>query len=221
MGGPCTEWVTLGEAQADPNSAGLDAATLQDGITVASEILYRLSGQQFAGVCQDVVRPTRRHYYLEHSPPQWWRWEASLGIYVCSTPPERFSGCAPLSEITLGAYPIRDVLEVRIDGQIVPSNQYRVDDRRWLVRVGTDTDENQWPCCQSLELDPLTDVGTFEVTFEWGQAPPHSGVVAARRLGIELAKSFSGNPCQLPERIQNVLRAGRVLYAPRPAHLSR
>lgn len=201
MGGPCTPWVTVAETQTVPGADRLSADLLQEGIDVASGSLYRRSGRQFSGVCTDVVRPLKRLYVTENAP-WWFQWMWSDGptVHTCGRPPSRNCGCGPLPEITLGAGPIRQILEVRIDGAVLDPSAYRVDDRRWLVRI----DGDSFPCCQNLAKDPLTDDDTFQVTFEWGEAPPVGGTVAAKVLAVEIAKMLAGGPCQLPQRLQNV-----------------
>lgn len=210
MGGPCSPWVTLEYVQESPNSDGLDDTLLSNMIDVAGELLYALSGRQYAGVCTDVVLPLRRWYDVEgdqNFPSSAYGWRSMWGVHSCGRPPERAGGCGPLSEITLGAYPVRQVTEVRIDGQVIDPTTYRVDDHRWLVRIDQ-TGPTSWPCCQSLDLNPLVDLDTFQVTFEWGMAPPVAGVEAARQLAIELAKGASGNPCNLPQRVLSLTVPG-------------
>lgn len=213
MGGPCTPWVTLGETQADPtavnpNGTPLDDVLLAEMIDVASEVLWALSAEQFSGECSDSVRPLRRYYdassYMFGNQLAWrYQW----GAHWCGRPPERAGGCGALTEITLGAYPIRDILAVRIDSVLLDPSWYRVDDHRWLVHVDQ-SGASSFPCCQNLRADPMTDLDTFEVDFTWGQAPPVMGVVAARKLAIELTKAASGNPCNLPDRVLNVAVQG-------------
>lgn len=202
---PCTEWITLEDVESEPDAAGLDPPLLARAITDASEILYRLSGRQFAGVCHDVVRPCQRWYRSEYgAPPSWWRWISTWGEYVVGQPGERRGGIEVLSEITLGAYPIREITEVRIDGAVLSPSAYRVDDRRWLKRI----DGKTWPILQRLDLDPLVDKDTFQVSFTYGQAPPDSGVDACRVFAIELAKGMSGDANNLPQRVLNVSLQG-------------
>jgi hypothetical protein len=206
MSGPCGAWVTLGEVKADPTaklqSGGpLSDELLSDMIDFSTHVLYRLSGRQFSGVCSDVVRPARRYYAADYFPPLWWRWDRSWGVHTCGRPPNRACGCGPLSELTLGAYPLREINEVRIDGAVVDPSTYRIDDDRWLVRI--DPDLIGWPCCQRLDL-PVTELDTFQVTFTWGQAPPRAGVIAAKHYAIQLAKGHAGDPCTVPERVLNI-----------------
>lgn len=212
MGGPCTPWVTLAETQASPDAEGLDEDLLDEMIIVASEILYKLSARQYPGVCTDTVLPLQRWYQTDGNlgfPPGWQNWRSWWGVhsYTCGRPPERAGGCGPLSEITLGVYPLRTIIEVRIDGHVIDPTTYRIDDHRWLVRVDQ-TGPTSWPCCNSLDRDPLTDVGTFQVIDQWGSAPPTSGVRAAKTLAIELAKGASGGNCQLPQRVLTLQSQG-------------
>lgn len=203
MGGPCTPWVTLDEVQGTPGAQDIDADVLQTALEVASGSLWRRSGRQYSGVCSDTVRPLRRMYALDGGLGGWaplWGWRDGINAHSCGYPPNRNCGCGPLPEITLGAYPIRDIIEVRIDGAVLDPAAYRVDDRRWLVRI----DGQSWPCCSDLSKNPLTDPNTFQVTFEWGQSPPPGGTVAARVLAVEIGKMLTGSDCDLPRRLQNV-----------------
>jgi hypothetical protein len=209
VGGPCTPWVTLAETQQVPDAQDLDEDLLEEMIVVSSEILYRLSGSQFAGECTDTVLPLQRWYTANNGalPAGWGDWRAWWGIHTCGRPPERAGGCGPLSEITLGVYPLRAITEVRIDGTVIDPTTYRIDDRRWLVRVDQ-TGPSSWPCCSDISRDPLAEFGAFQVVDEWGQAPPVSGVRAAKRLAIELTKSESGSNCNLPQRVMNLQMQG-------------
>lgn len=206
-GGPCTPWVTAAEVLAEPTAkrrdgSRLDPALVEEMIRVAGPILYRLSGRQFAGVCTDLVRPCARFYKTDGygGPPWWWRWQQSWGTFSTRSP-HRNAGAAALHEISLGAYPLRDILAVRIDGQLVDPTSYEIHDRRWLVRV---PETESWPAWQNLYGDPMTDEGTFGVWFEWGAVPDQGGVRALKDYVIELAKGASGDPCNLPARLQNL-----------------
>lgn len=217
--GPCTPWTTVGAVQADPRAYRADGSPLLPGllqtkIDVASELLYRLSGRQFAGVCTDIVRPTMRWYRVDDDMPQtpwsWWgRWPDRIETYT-SRDPHRWDGNTSPQEITLGAYPLRQILEVRANGQVIPSAAYRIDNRRTLVNL--DERNYPWPVAQDMTADPATDDNTFQVTFEYGQAPNQGGVDACIRYAIELAKGACGDPCQLPERVLSMQMQG-VSYA--------
>lgn len=106
------------------------------------------------------------------------------------------------SEISLPG-PIDSIVEVLVDGEVVPDDAYRVDNRFFLVR----TDGDDWPTCQDLTLD-VTEVGTFEVTYLRGTPVPPAGQLAAAILAEEFAKSTLGRDCELPQRVQSVTREG-------------
>lgn len=206
LAGPCTEWLTLGDLQSDERAKRSDGSALpelamRDGIAVACKVLWALTARQFSGVCEDMVRPCARFYRIgNHGPPSWWSWYRSWGTYSVRNP-HREAGSSALHEITLGADPLREIIAVRINGVIVPADQYEIHDRRWLVRV---PDTEGWPVTQNLYGDPMTDDNTFGVWFTWGQVPDRAGVAVSKTYAIELAKSFAKDDCRLPERIQNL-----------------
>jgi hypothetical protein len=180
-------------------------------IILSSSILWGLTGERFGGLCEQTVRPCSRY---ENGGPAWprmassyppdlqgWAWNSSWG--VCSCQRGRACGCSRLSEITLGAYPVEEILSVTIDGVEVDPSAYRLDERRWLARVDGDV----WPCCQDLAA-PLTAEDTFGVRFSWGEPIPEGGVVAAAVFACQLARSWCGQECELPSRVSSITRQG-------------
>lgn len=112
--------------------------------------------------------------------------------------------CSYVPSVEL-AGPVASIEEVRIDGVILDPASYRIDNYRWLVR----TDGGDWPVCQDMTNDPLTDADTFLVTYNIGIAPPAGGEIAAGVLACEMAKAICGNRnCQLPQRLQTITRQG-------------
>lgn len=89
-------------------------------------------------------------------------------------------GCSELCEVILDPW-ISSVIEVKVDGLVVPASAYRVDDNRKLVR----TDGKCWPECQPMEL-PDTAMGTFSITYRTGIDPATdpSAMVAAADLTL-------------------------------------
>jgi hypothetical protein len=73
----------------------------------------------------------------------------------------------------------------------------------------------RWPRCQNLAL-PTTEPGTWSVSYTYGQAPPTSGVLAAKQLACELYTAVAGGTCVLPTGTTRVTRQGvtvdRVLF---------
>lgn len=202
--GPCADWIDRNDVEmcngCTPD-AEIEPDIYSDAISTASFILYELSGRQYNGICTTTVRPCRRA--SSYSQPSGWNWERSWGRCICSTDTWQGCSCGGIDKIGLGRYPIIEVTEVKIDGDVVSAADYRVDDYRWLVRI----DGDPWPVSQDLSLASTED-DTFEVTFTHGKSIPRAGVRAAARLACELAKNYSGRACKLPERIQSISRQG-------------
>lgn len=200
--GPCAPWVDLAAVRARPDMADHAATVSDDTIEAAcddaSGILYGLSGRQFPGECTSTVRPLGYSYGcchtsgLLHGHVPLDSWTAATNGGTCGD-----------GGLDLGLYPIRSITSVKVNGQVVPSGQYRVDGQRWLVRPGV----IYWPADQRLDLPDTAD-GTFSVTATHGADPPAAGVSAASLLAAELSKARSALPNQLPRRVTNLTRQG-------------
>ena len=108
----------------------------------------------------------------------------------------------------------RAIASVTIDGEVVPTEEYRLDQGRWLVRLaGSDGKNPGWPCRQRLDL-PSTEEGTFEIVYTFGVDPPPEGKLAAKTLACQLALACdpgTAGKCKLPERVTTLTRQGDVL----------
>jgi hypothetical protein len=194
--GPCDDWVdSLDIAEC----CGLDLSSdtedaLEAAAEAASAVLYALSGRQYAGRCGPVtVRPCG---------------EGSSCYVPGRSDHIQSCGCAPLSEVLLPGYPVLEIAQVKIDGEIQAPSGYRLDGRRKLTRMAdTDGDRQRWPHCQRLDL-PDTEEDTFSVTYYYGIAPPALGVAAAAQLACELYRSCTGGECALPSGTTKVTRQG-------------
>jgi hypothetical protein len=113
--------------------------------------------------------------------------------------------CSVVHQITLPG-PVNSVIEVVVDGEVLPSSSYRVDNRRFLVR----TDGYGWPLCNDLNSPSASGTGaegTWQVRYLRGSVVPIGGQVAAGLLASEFAKSACGDKnCALPKRVQSVTR---------------
>jgi len=177
----------------------------------ASQVLFELSGRMYAGACEQTVRPCSsrnacgvqvlsRGYVINWGGSFWNNSESS----AC--------GCQPLSRVLLPGYPVREITEVKIDGDVVDPDTYRLDGWRWLVRVRDPAEPDtmlMWPSCQAMDLDDTQD-GTFSVTYRYGEDPPLIGSTAAAALACELYKACSGNAedCAIPANAVRVTRQG-------------
>lgn len=207
--GVCSPWVTNEELGCD--IAGVDADLIADAIDSASTILFALSGNQFPGECEDVVRPCARR--TEHR--RRWRpdvatwtgywWHPAWAACGCADGLDHCGSCPGLTQVRLRA-PLVEVAEVWVDGAELDPTDYRVDDWRWLVRL----DGGRFPCCQDMTADRTGD-NTFEITYTFGTVPPVAGKRAAASLACELIKAWtpdSEGECRLPERVRTLTRQG-------------
>lgn len=189
---------------------------LRDAIvTTAQSFLWNTTGRVF-GLCEIAVRPCREDChpttyqgYAGIPSPQYAN-RPFLPVLIdgeffnlkCGGRCKKSCGCRHLREIGLPG-PVDSIVEVLVDGEVLPSSSYRVDNRYWLVR----TDGEDWPSCQDLEAD-VTEPNTFQVTYMRGTPVPAAGQLAATILACEMAKSALGRDCELPQRVQSVTREG-------------
>lgn len=218
--GPCAPWVTSEEIAECCDALTLGSDTIpeaESAATIATEILWPLSGRQFSGTCEATVRPCADSCgcwgggQLLPSPIGEWHWlpvEGRWGLWPdCVT----LCGCGLESRVLLSGYPVTEITEVRIDGDVVDPSGYELVRNRWLTRLA-DADGNPqgWPGCQRLDL-PDTEPGTFAVDYEHGITPPESGVRAAAQLACEIFKACDNRlagECQLPANVTQVIRQG-------------
>lgn len=184
-------------------------------VSAATSLLWNWTGRVFS-LSDLTVRPCR-----QDCEPTTYRGFAgipsSLGIntpfvpvlidgdffnLTCQRKCKQGCGCTTTPEIGLPG-PIDSITQVKVDGVVLPSSAYRVDNRRWLVR----TDGESWPTCQNL-TDDDTEVGTWSVSYLWGTPVPEGGKLAASVLSCEMAKAALGRDCSLPQRVQTVTREG-------------
>lgn len=201
--GPCSAWTTSEDAAACCADVGTFVTLLDDSISAASQVLWELSGRRFAGLCSDTVRPCRvgcgcggwqvlSRGHLVMPEGHWGYCEGS----PC--------GCHDLSRVLLSGYPVREIIEVKIDGVVIAASEYRLDEERYLTRLNGDS----WPSCARLDL-PDTEDGTFSVVYTYGQSPPLLGSQAAGELACQIYLACLGDSdCKLPTGATRVVRQG-------------
>lgn len=198
-GGPCTPWVTGADLAARPDvtAATIDSGVLQAAAVAASSIVYVASGRQWTGLCgPTVIRPITGG---SGGGPSGLPLSGPIDSMQAAT-----NSAGPTDQgLRLGLYPVRSIVQVKIDGQVLSPTKYRLDEGRYLER----RDGNPWPSWQRLDFDD-TQVGTFAITVTHGADPPAAGVDAASALGAELAKSRAGLPNRLPTRLTSLTRQG-------------
>lgn len=213
--GPCTAWIDGADVAECCNAeVGTDTVLLDGAATIASQLLYELSGRLYAGTCERTVRPcvTRnwcgaqmlsRGHIVSWGGAGWSMFREGQWLRAC--------GCAPVSRIRLSGYPVTSITEVKIDGDVVDPDTYRLDEWRFLTRTRDIAEPDValfWPACQTFDL-PDTEDGTFSVTYEHGADPPLVAQEAAKQLACQIYLACTGSDsCQLPAGTSRVTRQG-------------
>lgn len=229
----CSSWAQPDDVRRD-DADQIEEQLLDDSLLMASDILFDLSGRRWAGACQDTVRPVLRGLSQDYGRPvrppypfggPYGYWPSAgindfgptWGFWLMNRTDRAGGQIVP--EITLGAYPLISIVEILIDGQVLPAvdpvsgtANYRIDDDRWLVRLADPATHNNpgWPTFNDMDLN-ADQPNTWQVTFTYGQMPPIGGVRAAAAFGYQLA--LAANPktrpkAQLPQRLTNINRQG-------------
>lgn len=224
--GPCAPWVSSNDVwnccgQPTETVNGIECAVdFTAEALAATQALWELSGRLYSGLCEQTVRPCgqmvcgfqmlSRGYIVgpwDYGPSFSIGWTGGYWGYdnyhAC--------GCNPLDVVLLPGYPVRDIVEVKIDGAVVDPDTYRLDNRRKLVRMRDPADPSTqlfWPSCQLLDLND-DQPGTFSVTYRYGMDPPMLGQEAAMELACELHKACSNSiECNLPGGATRIVRQG-------------
>ncbi len=181
----CAPWVTLADLPASKPT--LDDDTWEDLTWAASELLYTWSGRQYSGGCTSTV-------VLDTPPgaagaqPCWHHWEDP---WV----PRGRRGVRATVVALLPDSPVTSVDMVTIGTtDLVAGVDYTVE---LPVGMVTRTGGREWP----------TD-GSARITYRHGIMPPIGGQRAAAMFTVELGKAWSGGKCELPKRVQSVVRQG-------------
>ena len=207
--GPCDTWEAIWDCNLTTEAIAATGIALQ----AATEVLYALSGRRF-GLCSITLRPCRRDCFGDVWPflNDWSEWNRggptpvlhrgqwfNITCGSCSTG----CSCSIVSEAVLPG-PVFDIAEVKVDGVILPTTGYRLDENRILVRLGG----AEWPLCNDLNLDD-TRPGTWSVTARIGEEVPILGKLAVGALAGEFAKAIAcDSSCRLPMPVQSIARQG-------------
>ena len=210
--GPCEAW-------------GLECAEFPAGTTpeleafaamAATEALWMRTKKQF-GLCTVTLRPCREDCYPAWPwiPTNGWTnlsgatypFPALVGgawINIACGSCSSGCSCSRVSEVRL-PYPVNSIDSVKVDGVLLPSTAYRVDNFNLLVRL----DGEDWPRCNDLNLED-TEMGTWSVTAKYGDDVPSLGKMAAGQLAVEIAKRcVNASGCLIPAgSVQEVTRQG-------------
>lgn len=210
--GPCTPWIEgddVAEQCGANDGHGSDTWVYDSVAAAASSLMFALSGRQFPGVCERTVRP------CTDGCSCWSRASGVSAIYAWqggwwgNESGDR-CGCGTESYLLLSGYPVREVVEVKINGDVLASSGYRLEQNRKLLRLseaGPPVVRHAWPACQDMTLND-DQPGTFSVRYRWGVEPPELGRMAAAQLACELYKAQTTGKCGLPSKVTRVVRQG-------------
>lgn len=217
MTGPC-DWPV--NVACYPAWSGLDPDMQNNAIAWATTVLHGLTGRQFDS-CPVTIRPCGRCVDQTYRTYGVW---TDNGLYAGATGPTwipyvdidgawRNCGCAgmcccePTSQAYLGAGPISAITEVRVNDQVVPVQEYRLDVSKgiyWLVgQLG-----RIWPDCQNLDAAAESSDNTFVVSILRGTPVDESGQLMAGLLAAEFVKFCQGGECVLSPNATSVSRDG-------------
>lgn len=159
---------------------------MADWIQVASDVLFNLTRRRWPGATTATIRPM------------------PVGDTI---------GVDGVSEIVLPNLPVVSISQVLIDGAVVASSLYRVDDYRRLVYIPTaGVSRSAWPASQDLDA-PTTATGTLRSPTSTGlprrravsgRVPswlPNCGSVHHRSLPVKPAcragcRRYPGRACR-------------------------
>jgi len=176
----CAPWITRAELGSCGCVPAPDPQTVDEAIAAASEILYRLSGEQYSGLCDVQLRPCGSPCRCDYD--------------TCS--------CNRLPRVFLG-YDVAAVASVDVAGTLLDPEDYLLANG-WLIR----TDGAAWPCCQNIGAAP-GEPDTFTVTGTAGAEPTVLAVRAVTALATELVRACTpGTSCSLPDRVTSIVRQG-------------
>lgn len=202
--GPCTDWCSSNDVTACFSDV-TPGTCLTSAVQMASELLYELSGEQFGGWCQSIIRPCQDGgpclscmQVLERGHIIW-NDNGWCGFGDNNEP----CGCGGwLQKIRLPGI-AQYVVQVKIDGAPLLASAYRLDPDGTLFRV----DGGAWPTCQNMAA-PDTAAGTFAVTYGFGYEPPELGRRAAAQMAREFWLACNGAACALPAGVVEIARQG-------------
>lgn len=181
-------------------------------LALASSTLQRLTGGR-VGNCPITVRPcTPRaacnslhglpYYYSEAFTPM------NLGgSWINSCPCIGTCGCTTACEVDLPK-PIGRVDEVKVNGDVIDTEDYRIDNGHLLVWQGED--DCPFPATQNLGL-PDTAEDTFSVTYLNAYPVDAIGAYAAGIMAMEYGRACGGGSCRLPAGVTTVVRQGLAI----------
>jgi hypothetical protein len=113
-------------------------------------------------------------------------------------------------------FPSTEVTEVNIAGDLIPTSEFAIFNRRLLVWQSPDN--SSFPRRQDL-TSPLGDPGTWGVTLTHGIPLPSDTPTIVGIYACQLAKRLSNQRCALPSTVQSISRQGISYQMVNPDYL--
>ena len=184
MAGPCSPWIS-GDDVADCCNVETTSGALFDVVAQqASDLLFEISGRLYAGECERTVRPPCDTCWCGYQVLSRGHiigpWDYGYPLNLCDS---CLVACSP-SLVKLAGVPVREIVEVLIDGVVLAPTEYRVFQDRYLQRLNN----GRWPRLNNLTL-ANTEEGTWSVEYTFGADPPALGVSAAAQIACEMFKA--------------------------------
>lgn len=192
-------------------------ATTGAAVSMASGILYALTGMRF-GFTTITLRPVPEYPSDTPFPDGWLPWPGTQapplgavtsgwGYYPW------YWACQNSTEIRLPA-PVHAVNQVKVDGAVLATNTYRLDNNRILRRI----DGKTWPTYNNLLSDD-TVVGSWSIQAQYGETIPDEAPYAVGALACQIIKGMHGEDCGIPSTVTNLARQGVTISMPNPNEL--
>lgn len=224
-------WCAAADVKARPGMDGLTDDEALTAATIASQLLFSLSGGQF-GISTVTVRPEGCGRSCDWGPPSeqavvGWGMALPLATILGPWPLPgpaggmgviaQCGGCGGWSTagVDLRGPVVWDgdhALTVTVDGTDLPSDgsAWVLVDMRRIIRV----DGGTIPQCQDLRV-AVDQPGTCQVVYSRGTAVPMAGVQAAISLAVQYAllQGWVDGECKLPQRVTSIVRQGVTAVA--------
>lgn len=220
VGGVCSAWEPLCDGFPEEPTPE-QQEWIDFSLDAATEVLWNRTKRRF-GLCSVTYRPCRESCMGGITSVQLLRggWNDSTGWswpfpalvggnwinLACGICVGDHCSCGPIERINL-PYPVFEVTEVKVDGEVLDPDAYLPYNRRELVRV----DGGEWPECNDLMFDDSM-VGTWSVTAQYGEPVPIMGKMAIGELATQIYNRCPGSggaDCILPTGVvKEVTRQG-------------
>lgn len=191
-GGVCQPWITVNDLCSVTDSGAM-ALRGQAAVNAATRWLNDITGGRWSGPCTSFLRPN-----------------VGDAAGNCDPAGYRRRGRQPIDLTLWIAPPILEVVELRVDGQVIDPKWYYIRDGKLHASTGWDDADSPlipWPAQNDDRQDGAVD--TWDLTVRHAPGPPETLREAAAVLACEILRLVSGDErCALPKTAVSVSRDG-------------